>query len=100
MTNDKGRTEARALLVALLLSSCADEGPPQHVEWARVDGKPLTSQFERDSTACRAETKKINRGNTEQTSAKAAPAQAIALNELFVGCMSRRGYAEIRQDIQ
>jgi hypothetical protein len=98
MTNDKGRTEARALVVALLLSSCADEGPPQHVEWARVDGKPLTSQFERDSTACRAETKKVNRGNTE--SAKAASAQAKALNELFVGCMSRRGYAEIRQDIQ
>jgi hypothetical protein len=90
----KGRTEARALLVALLLSSCADEGPPQHVEWVRVDGKPLTSQFERDSTVCRAETKKANRGNTEQTSAKAK-----ALDEAFVGCMSRRGYAEIRQDM-
>jgi hypothetical protein len=64
-----------------------------------VDGKPLTSQFERGSTACRAETKKVNRGNTEQTSAKAASAKAKAQDEAFVGCMSGRGYAEIRQDM-
>ena len=99
MTNDEGRARARALLVALFLTGCAGDGP-QHVEWVRIDGKPLTSQFERDSTAYRDETKKANRGNTEQTPAKATSASAKALNEVFVGCMSRRGYAEIRQDIQ
>lgn len=83
----------RVLIAAFFLAGCAEEAP-QHIEWARVDGKPLTSQFGRDSTACQAETKGANRDNTEQTSAKAK-----ALNELFVGCMSRRGYAEIRQDV-
>ena len=84
---------ARALIVALFLTGCAGEAP-QHIEWVRADGKPLSSQFDRDSTACRGETQKANRvGNTEPTATKAK-----AIDDVFVGCMARRGYVEIRRN--
>ena len=77
MTN-AGR--AQALFIALTLIGCAGEDPvPQHVEWVRVDGKPLTSQFNRDSTACRSDTQKANRAGNVGPSEKKAKATTMHL---------------------
>jgi hypothetical protein len=97
MTNkDQRRARAQALLVALFLTGCAGESPPEHIGWVRADGKPLTSQFVRDSTACQDEVQKANRaGNAEPTATKAK-----AINDVLVRCMAGRGYVEIRQDIR
>jgi hypothetical protein len=93
MRND----ERSALLVlALFLSGCAGENLPQHVEWVRADGKPINSQFDRDATACREDTQKANRpGDAGPTAQKAK-----AIDDVFVRCMTRRGYVELRQDIR
>jgi hypothetical protein len=89
---------AQALFIALTLMGCAGEDPvPQHVEWVRVDGKPLTSQFNRDSTACRSETQKAtNRAGDVGPSEK----KAKAVDDAFARCMANRGYVELRQDIR
>jgi len=94
MTN-AGR--AQALVIALTLMGCVGEDPvPQHVEWVRVDGKPLTSQFNRDSTACRSDTQKANGAGDGGPSEK----QAKAIDDAFARCMANRGYVEHRQDLR
>ena len=89
MTN-AGR--AQALVIALTLMGCVGEDPvPQH-----VDGKPLTSQFNRDSTACRSDTQKANRAGDVGPSEK----KAKAIDDAFARCMANRGYVEHRQDLR
>ena len=93
MRNDK---RSALLVIALFLSGCAGENLPQHIEWVRADGKPLSSQFDRDATACRDDTQKANGpGDAGPTEKKAK-----AIDDVFVRCMTRRGYVELRQDIR
>jgi hypothetical protein len=84
----------RALIVALFLTSCAGEAP-QHIEWVRADGKPISSQFYRDATACEGEIPK-----NASRSGDAGPTTTMAKTpkDVFAGCMTRRGYVEIRRN--
>jgi hypothetical protein len=87
---------AQAIIVALFLAGCPGQSLPQHVEWVRADGKPLTSQFDLDATACRAEPQKVNRLGDAGPAAQ----KAKAIDDVFARCMASRGYIELRQDIR
>jgi hypothetical protein len=46
MSNEVGKlARAQAIIVALFLAGCTGQSLPQHVEWVRADGKPISNSI-------------------------------------------------------